>query len=271
MPELPEVETTRRGIAPYLEGKRVRKVVARIPRLRLPVPPELAAALPDRVIRKVLRRGKYLILMTDAGSAILHLGMSGSLRIVEADAPPGKHDHLDIVLDSGLALRLTDPRRFGLALWTAGDPLAHPLLAGLGPEPLEDGFDGAYLHRAGRKRTVAIKQFIMDGSVVAGIGNIYASEALFRAGIRPDLPAGQLTPSRCKRLAAAVREVLAEAVSRGAAALQVFRDGSGSVEWFTIRTDVYGRAGDPCPRCGAPIRSTRQGNRATYFCPRCQR
>lgn len=271
MPELPEVETARRGIAPYLEGKLVAGVVVRAPRLRRPVPPALESELPGQSILRVERRGKYLLLRTAKGSVILHLGMSGSLRLVKMDTPPGKHDHLDIVLADGLALRLTDPRRFGLALWTREDPLDHPLLAGLGPEPLGDGFDGEYLHRTSRNRTLAVKQFIMDSRIVAGIGNIYASEALFRAGIRPDKPVGELSRPRCARLAAAIKETLAEAISRGAIALHVFREENGNADWFTIKTAVYGRAGEPCPRCGAPVSSTRQGGRATYFCRRCQR
>ncbi|MCM2359807.1 MAG: bifunctional DNA-formamidopyrimidine glycosylase/DNA-(apurinic or apyrimidinic site) lyase [Geobacteraceae bacterium] len=271
MPELPEVETTRRAIAPYLEGRRVVGVVVRTPRLRRPVPADLQAELPGRTIRRVERRGKYLLLRTDRGSAILHLGMSGSLRLVAAATPPGKHDHLDIVLADGLSLRLTDPRRFGLVLWTADDPLKHPLLADLGPEPLGDQFDGGYLFRASRGRARAVKQFIMDGAVVAGVGNIYANDALFRAGIRPDSPAGELSRPRCTRLAAAIREVLAEAIARGDATLDTFLEGHGTAGWFTIKPDVYGREDEPCPRCGAPICSTRQGGRTTYFCRRCQR
>lgn len=271
MPELPEVETARRAVAPYLEGRRVIGVIVRTPRLRRPVPAELAGELPGRTIRRVERRGKYLLLRTDRGSVILHLGMSGSLRLVAAPSPPGKHDHLDIVLAGGLSLRLTDPRRFGLVLWTADDPLKHPLLADLGPEPLEDQLDGQYLYRASRGRARAVKQFIMDSTVVAGVGNIYANDALFRAGIRPDRPAGGLSRTRCTRLAAAIKEVLAEAIARGDATLDEFRGGSGTVAWFTIRPDVYGRAGEPCPNCGSPIDSTRQGGRSTYFCRRCQR
>ncbi len=190
MPELPEVETTRRGIAPYVEGKRVEKVVVRQAKLRLPVSAEISAELPGRTILRAQRRGKYLILRLERGAVILHLGMSGNLRLVPATTPPEKHDHLDIVLETGLALRFTDPRRFGLALWTGEEPLNHPLLMGLGPEPLEEGFTGDYLFRTGRGRVVAVKQFIMDSHIVAGVGNIYANEALFRAGIHPDIKRG---------------------------------------------------------------------------------
>jgi len=271
MPELPEVETTRRGIAPHVEGKRVRKVVVRNGKLRRPVPPELPELLPGRTILRVERRGKYLLLRTDRGSVILHLGMSGHLRIVPARTAAEKHDHLDIVLANGTALRLTDPRRFGLALWTAGDPREHPLLAGLGPEPLEEGFDGDYLFLAGRGRSLAVKQFIMDGRTVAGVGNIYASEALFRAGIHPARQAGRISRTRCLRLAQAIREVMSEAIIMGGTTLHDFRDGEGKPGYFRLRPDVYGREGEPCTGCGAALRQTRQGGRATCFCRKCQR
>jgi formamidopyrimidine-DNA glycosylase len=271
MPELPEVETTRRGIALYMEGKRVEKVIVRSGKLRRPVPPELSEFLPGRTILRVERRGKYLLLRTDRGSVILHLGMSGHLRIVPAMAPAEKHDHLDIVLANGTALRFTDPRRFGLALWTTGDPREHPLLAGLGPEPLEEEFDGDYLFLASRGRSLAVKQFIMDGSTLAGVGNIYANEALFRACIHPARPAGRISRIRCWRLAQAIREVLSEAIALGGTTLSDFRDGEGKPGYFRLRLDVYGREGEPCRKCGATVRQSRQGGRATYFCRKCQR
>jgi formamidopyrimidine-DNA glycosylase len=271
MPELPEVETTRRGIAPHVEGKRVSKVVVRNGKLRRPVPREVAEDLPGRTILRVERRGKYLLLRTDRGSVILHLGMSGHLRIVPAMAAAEKHDHLDIVLENGTALRFTDPRRFGLALWITGDPREHPLLAGLGPEPFEEEFDGNYLFQASRGRKLAIKQFIMDGRTVAGVGNIYANEALFRAGIHPARPAGGISRIRCRRLAQGIREVLSEAIAMGGTTLRDFRDGEGRPGYFRLRLDVYGREGEPCPMCSATIRQSRQGERATYFCRKCQR
>jgi formamidopyrimidine-DNA glycosylase len=271
MPELPEVETTRRGIAPHLTGKRVTAVVARTAKLRRPIPKELLLELPGRTILRVERRGKYLLLPTDRGTVILHLGMSGSLRLVPTATRPGRHDHLDIVLENRETLRLTDPRRFGLVLWTAADPLAHPLLAAIGPEPLEDGFDGAHLYRASRGRAVAIKQFVMESRIVAGVGNIYANEALFRAGIHPARSAGGISRQRCHRLAQAIREVLTEAIALGETTLRDFRDSGGTPGYFRLRLDVYGRGGEPCPRCGAAIEQTRQGGRATYFCRRCQR
>ncbi len=271
MPELPEVETTRRGIAPHVEGKNVERVIVRQGKLRLPVPRELLQEFPGQTIFRVERRGKYLLLRTDAGSVILHLGMSGHLSIVPADITPGKHDHLDIVLETGLALRLTDPRRFGLALWTREDPLMHPLLAGIGPEPLDGGFDGNYLYRASRGRTMAIKQFIMDGRIVAGVGNIYANEALFRAGIHPETKAGTVSLRRCRLLAKAIREVLGEAIEAGGTSMRDFLNGGGKPGYFALKLAVYGRAGEPCPRCGASVLATRQGGRSTWFCGVCQK
>jgi formamidopyrimidine-DNA glycosylase len=271
MPELPEVETTRRGIAPYLEGKRVSGVIVRSGKLRRPVSPELPDELPGRTILRVERRGKYLLLRTDRGTVILHLGMSGHLRLVQAETPPEKHDHLDIVLEKDRALRFTDPRRFGLALWTTGDPLGHPLLAGLGPEPLEEDFTGDYLFLASRGRSLAVKQFIMDGRTVAGVGNIYANEALFRAGIHPARPAGKISRVRCRRLAQAIRGVLTDAIAMGGTTLRDFRNGEGKPGYFRLRLDVYGREGEPCTKCGAAIRQSRQGGRATCFCRKCQR
>lgn len=271
MPELPEVETTRRGIAPHVEGETVERVIIRAASLRRPVPAELVSGLTGRVIRAVERRGKYLLLRCTKGTAILHLGMSGSLRIVSAATPPGKHDHLDIVFTSGICLRFNDPRRFGIALWTDGDPLLHPLLAGLGPEPLEGGFDGAYLHRRSRGRKVAVKQFIMDSRIVVGVGNIYASEALFRAGIHPERPAGGLSPAECKRLSQAIKEVLLASIAEGGTTLRNFSVGEEQPGYFAVRLNVYGRSGEPCPACGAPIRQVRQGGRSTYFCRRCQK
>lgn len=271
MPELPEVETTARGIRPHVVGRRVVRVVVREPRLRWPVPPELADVLPGQVIRSVLRRAKYLLLRADAGTLVVHLGMSGSLRIVRADLPPRLHDHVDVVLDDGRCLRLCDPRRFGTVLWTTGDPLDLPLLAHLGPEPLADAFDGAYLHAVARRRSASIKTLLMDGEVVVGVGNIYASEALFRAGIHPHRAAGRIARARLDRLARAVKEVLRDAIRRGGTTLQDFTEPDGTPGRFGARLRVYDRAGAPCRSCAAPIVLTRVGQRSTYHCPRCQR
>ncbi|WP_127474589.1 bifunctional DNA-formamidopyrimidine glycosylase/DNA-(apurinic or apyrimidinic site) lyase [Sulfurivermis fontis] len=271
MPELPEVETTRRGIAPHLTGHAVVDVIVRHPQLRWPVPRGLAGKLRGCVVQAVERRAKYLLLRFAHGTLILHLGMSGSLRLVDANAPAGKHEHFDLVLDSGRALRLTDPRRFGAVLWTKDEPTQHELLRDLGPEPLGDEFDAAYLYRATRKRKAAIKQFIMDSKIVVGVGNIYASEALFRAGIHPSRAAGTLSQERCARLVVAIKEVLREAIRQGGTTLRDFTGGDGKPGYFAQQLRVYGRAGEPCPACGATIKQMRHGQRSTYYCPRCQR
>jgi len=271
VPELPEVETTRRGIAPHVQGQRVADVVVRQKQLRWPVPRGLKQRLTGQVIRAVERRAKYLLLRFDRGSLIVHLGMSGSLRLVAADAPVGKHDHFDLMLAGGHALRLTDPRRFGAVLWSRGDPLEHELLRALGPEPLDDAFDGERLYRLSRGRRAAVKPFIMDGKVVVGVGNIYASEALFRAGIRPDRPAGGIGRARYVRLAAAIKTVLGEAIAQGGTTLRDFVGGDGRPGYFAQHLNVYGREGEPCPACGAAVRQAVLGQRASYWCPRCQR
>ena len=271
MPELPEVEMTRRSIMRQLEGEMVSGVVARTFRLRLPLPAELTGNLPGMVILRVERRAKYILLRATSGAVIIHLGMSGSLAIVPATTPPGKHDHLDIVLGNGLALRYNDPRRLGLLLWIDDDPLNHPLLKGLGPEPLEEGFEGDYLFRKSRGRTITVKQFIMDGRVVAGIGNIYANEALFRACIHPARVAGVISLAGYRRLAGAIRDVLKQAINRGEIFLTEAQGGTAKLAYFPLKPDVYGRGGDPCARCGSLIQYVRLGGRSTYFCERCQR
>jgi formamidopyrimidine-DNA glycosylase len=271
MPELPEVETTRRGIAPLLCGLRVTSVDVREPRLRWPVPPALARELPGQLICGVTRRAKFLLLESPVGHLILHLGMSGSLRIVSRELPPEKHDHLDVIMGDGRCLRFRDPRRFGAALWTRDDPLEHPLLKNLGPEPLEDGFNAVWLHRLSQRRRVAIKSFLMNGQVVAGVGNIYASEALFLAGIHPGRPAGRISLNRYQRLVGAVRDVLAAAIAAGGTTLRDFVDSNGSPGYFSQSLRVYGRQGEACDQCGSRVRSRIIGQRSTFYCPRCQR
>lgn len=272
MPELPEVETTRRGIAPWIEGVRVRAVTLRQPMLRRPVPRALALELPGRVVLATERRAKYLLFRTDGDrTMMLHLGMSGSLRVLRAAAAPGPHDHLDIALESGHTLRFHDPRRFGSADWVAGDPLRHPLLAHLGPEPLGPEFTPAYLAAACRGRKVAIKQLIMNGHIVVGVGNIYASEALFHAGIHPARAAGRISATRLAGLVTAIREVLAAAIRQGGTTLRDFAWGEGQRGHFRPELAAYDRAGEPCLRCGGTIRAFVQGQRSTYYCPRCQR
>ncbi len=272
MPELPEVETTRRGILPYLRGRRIRGVEVREPRLRWPVPPDLAALVSGEEVDTVERRGKYLLLRLGKGTLLIHLGMSGSLRVLTAPAAsPRKHDHIDLLLEDGRLLRYHDPRRFGAFLWLEGDPSRHPLLAGLGPEPLGGGFDGDYLFRLSRGRCTSVKQFLMDGHVVVGVGNIYANEALYLAGIDPRRQAGRVAAARYARLAAAVRGVLEGAIAQGGTTLRDYVNGNGAPGYFALSLNVYGRTGQPCPGCGEAIRQVRSAQRSTFYCPRCQR
>lgn len=271
MPELPEVETTRRGIAPWLEGRRLAEVVVRNRRLRWPIPPALPERLAGARVEVLERRAKYLLMRTDRGTALLHLGMTGGLRVLTGIAAPGRHDHYDLVTDAGITVRFSDPRRFGALLWTEEDPARHPLLAHLGPEPLAGDFDGGHLHRMSRGRRVAIKPHIMNAAVVVGVGNIYASEALYRAGIHPARAAGRLSPARCTALAAAIKEVLQDALRAGGTTIRDFYGGDGEPGYFTQELRVYDRAGEPCLRCGAPLKQRVLGQRSSYFCARCQR
>jgi formamidopyrimidine-DNA glycosylase len=270
MPELPEVETTRRGLAPHLEGRRITGVTLRRPDLRWPIPPQVKRLLPGQAITGIRRRAKYLLLDTAPGSALLHLGMSGSLRVLPADTPVTAHDHVDIALDSGRVLRFNDPRRFGCLLWqTAGE--THALLAGLGPEPLSEAFDGDVLHGLSRGRRASVKTFLMDQAVVVGVGNIYAAEALFRAGIAPGRAAGRVSRAQYAALAEAVRDILAHAIRRGGTTLRDFISPDGAPGYFEQELFVYGREGEPCRVCGQPLRSKRLGNRATAWCRTCQK
>jgi formamidopyrimidine-DNA glycosylase len=276
VPELPEVETVRRGIAPHVVGRRITRLVVRESRLRWPVDPELAAQLVGRRITRTERRGKYLLLPLDSGDClIVHLGMSGRLYVLDAGHPLQKHDHVDLALDDGALLRLHDPRRFGaLLLWRAADPV-HPLLLAMGPEPLADA-EGAEplaerLYRLSRGRRLAVKNFIMDGRIVVGAGNIYAAEALFRAGIRPTRAAGRITRPGYARLTQAIRQVLDEAISAGGTSFRDFRGSDGSAGYFQQDLYVYGRDGLPCRICDTPIRLTVIGARASCWCPLCQR
>jgi formamidopyrimidine-DNA glycosylase len=275
MPELPEVETTRRGLAPHVLGQAIKAAVVRNPALRWTVPAHLTEILQGRTIHSIERRGKYLLFeITGArhpGWLILHLGMSGSLRIVGADTPPGPHDHFDLQLGSGSVLRLRDPRRFGAVLWTQDDVLRHPLLAHLGVEPLSDDFNGARLHAASRSRSAAIKVALMDARLVVGVGNIYANEALFEAGINPKTPARRLGPARCERLAEAIKSTLHRAIQAGGSSLRDFVGANGNPGYFQQQYFVYGRTGEPCRQCGRPIRQIRQGSRSTFYCPHCQK
>jgi formamidopyrimidine-DNA glycosylase len=270
VPELPEVETTRRGIAPHTRGRRIRALKLYERRLRWPVPARLPAELVGQRIRAVTRRAKYLLLELDSGTLLVHLGMSGNLRVVPADTRRRPHDHFDLVLDSGSALRFNDPRRFGSLLYVHGDPLAHPLLAHLAPEPLEREFDAGYLWRVTRRRRVAIKQLLMNSRLVVGVGNIYASEALFRAGIRPRRQARSLSREEARRLVRAVRAVLGQAIRAGGTTLRDYLKADGEPGYFRQRLYVYERAGLACRRCRTPVRAISQGQRSTYYCPLCQ-
>ena len=270
MPELPEVETSRRGIAPWIENQQVTGVVVRQQNLRWPVAPEIEQILPGQRIRSLSRRAKYLLIGTDAGTALLHLGMSGSLRIIEAGTPAGVHDHVDIELGSGKALRFRDPRRFGSLLW-ADNPHEHPLLRSLGPEPLGDEFNGAHLQAVARGRRVSIKQFLMNASVVVGVGNIYASESLFVARIHPKRRAGRIALRRMDSLAAAVKMVLGKAIKAGGTTLRDFHGSDGEPGFFQQQLEVYGRGDEPCLRCKRPISVIVLGQRSTYYCKNCQR
>jgi len=275
VPELPEVETTRRGIAPHVIGRRVTGVLLRRPDLRWPIPAEITTQLPGQRIDAVERRAKYLLLHTAAGSALLHLGMSGVLRVLPPDAPAGPHDHVDMSLERTATqgprlLRFTDPRRFGCLLWQPPGQ-THELLAKLGPEPLTDAFDGDLLWHRSRGRTAAVKLFLMDNAIVVGVGNIYASEALFAAGIDPRRAAGTVSRARYARLAVEVKRILAWAIERGGTTLRDFISPDGAPGYFFRELNVYGRQGEPCHVCGTPIRQVTLGQRSTFWCPRCQR
>lgn len=271
MPELPEVETTRCGILPVLKNQRITRVVVRDARLRWPVPPEFAERLTGQRIRDVHRRAKYLLIELEQGTVIWHLGMSGSLRVLQCGTQPQLHDHIDVELGTGRLLRFNDPRRFGCALWTGDDPGEHELIAHLGPEPLSDEFDAEYLVAKARKRSVAIKQFIMNAEIVVGVGNIYASEALFRAGIRPRRAAGRVKREELKKLVTAIKTVLGDAIKVGGTTLRDYVNANGAPGYFKQKLFVYERAGEPCRKCKTPIQQIVQGNRSTYYCPHCQK
>ena len=274
MPELPEVEITRRGIEPYLAGEIITGVRVRERRLRWPIPRDLAAHVTGRRIVGVARRGKYILIDCSSidrpGWLILHLGMSGSLRIMDAGTRARPHEHFDLLLGDRL-LRLRDPRRFGAVLWQPGEVARHRLLAGLGAEPLEDAFGGRILHRATRARTAAVKLILMNASIVVGVGNIYANESLFHAGINPRTPARRLSLARYEKLAVAIKSTLNQSLAAGGSSLRDFVHSDGGSGYFQQQYYAYGRAGLPCRVCGTPIRQLRQGQRSTFYCPACQK
>lgn len=270
MPELPEVETTLRGIAPHVIGQKVTEIVIRQPRLRWPITAGLAELVTGRRLVNAARRGKYLLLDFGNGHALIHLGMSGSLRIVNTDEPPSFHDHFDLVFGQH-ALRYCDPRRFGCLLWIDGEPERHKLLADLGPEPLTDRFTADYLYERTRKRNLAIKQFIMDSKIVVGVGNIYANESLFMAGIKPIRKTGSLTRKNCADLVRDIKFVLQRSIDQGGTTLRDFVGGDGKPGYFKQQLLVYGRGGEPCTLCKKPLKEVRMTDRTTVYCVDCQK
>ena len=271
MPELPEVETTRRGLEPHLAGQTILRLTVRDPRLRWPIDARLPQLLAGQQVAAVQRRAKYLLLRLTHGTVLWHLGMSGSLRVVPSDLPVDPHDHIDLTLTAGHTVRFNDPRRFGSLIYVTGDPQAHPLLAKLAPEPFDPAFDADYLWRATRRRKVSVKQLIMNGQVVTGVGNIYASEVLFQAGIRPGRRSRSLKREEAARLVGAIRKVLKRAIRVGGTTLRDYVNPDGNPGYFRQKLYVYERSGEPCRICGTPIRSLTQGQRSTYYCPVCQK
>jgi len=270
MPELPEVETSRRGIEPHLLDQNIREVIVRQHKLRWPIPDDLPALTRGRKINAVCRRAKYIYLKLDNGSIIIHLGMSGSLRICNASTPAGKHDHIDIRVASGKVLRLRDPRKFGCVLWHEGDINEHRLIKPLGPEPLEENFTAGYLQKKAHGRQCSIKALIMNSHIVVGVGNIYASESLFRAGINPKRRAGNISLARLQKLVDAIRLTLRDSIKQGGTTLRDFTAESGQPGYFAQKLLVYGKAGEACSLCGQSIRQITQQARSTYYCPHCQ-
>ena len=271
MPELPEVETTRRGLSPHLLQQRISAVNIYNASLRWPIPRNLEKQLPGQTVHDISRRGKYLLIEVDSGQLILHLGMSGSLRVLPQTAPRHKHEHFEIALQNGQCLRLRDPRRFGAVLWGGTDALQHPLLASLGPEPLGPAFTTEYLYLASRKRQRAIRDFLLDSHIVSGIGNIYANEALFRAAIRPQTAAGKISKKRYTVLTEAVRHILQQAIKAGGTTLRDFTQSDGNPGYFQQQLLVYGQDGQACPQCQRPIRKQKLHGRTAYYCGICQR
>lgn len=271
MPELPEVETSRRGLEPHVLGRRIQRIEVREPRLRWPIAPDTALHVDGQRILALRRRGKYLLFELGQGVLLLHLGMSGSLRVLPSLQPPLLHDHVDLHLDDGYCVRFRDPRRFGTLQWTPAPAETHPLLRALGPEPLGPSFSGRYLYERSRGRRAPIKTFIMDSHVVVGVGNIYASESLHLACVHPGRAAGRISAERYQRLAEAIRQVLAEAIVQGGTSLRDFVQEDGNPGYFAQSLRVYGRTGHPCPSCAGPIRRRRIGQRSSFYCPVCQR
>jgi len=271
MPELPEVETTRQGITPHIIKQKIQSVIIRQPKLRWPVPEDLPQILANTILHEIKRRAKYLLFDFGSGYTLIHLGMSGSLRIVETNDVAEKHDHIDFVFQNKRTLRLTDPRRFGAVLWLGKSPYLHSLLNKLGPEPFSENFNGQYLHKLSRNRKLTVKQFIMDQQVVAGVGNIYANEALYLSGIRPSLAAGRISCKRYQNLSEQINNVLKQAIEQGGTTLRDFVGSDGKPGYFSQQLNVYGRSELPCPKCSQALKELKIGNRSTVFCQNCQK
>ena len=271
MPELPEVETCRSGIEPHILNQIIKDIVIRQHKLRWPIPKKLPEYATKQRIKAVTRRGKYLLINLETGTIIIHLGMSGSIRICNPSTPAGKHDHIDIICDNNKAIRLTDPRKFGCVLWTKNDPLTHKLLNKLGPEPLDSEFNDDMLYNASRKRTCSIKSYIMNSHIVVGVGNIYACEALFLAGINPKRKSGSLTKTRYQKLTTQIKKTLRAAIKQGGTTLKDFTRENGQPGYFAQELNVYGRAGLPCVVCHKPLTQITQQQRSTFYCTKCQK
>ncbi len=270
MPELPEVETVLQGIRPHIVGKQILEVVFRTTKLRLPLDPKVPEQLAGQHVLNVFRRAKYLLLTLSSGTIAIHLGMTGVLKIVPAATTEHKHDHVDVIFTDSTCLRFSDPRKFGIFLFLKENPWQHKLLEHLGPEPLSDDFNGAYLYQRAQGKRIAVKSFIMDQAVVVGVGNIYANEALFHSGILPSRSAGQISFQRYSRLVDAIKDVLAKAIIAGGTTISDFRQSDGKPGYFKQQLDVYGRGGEPCVQCGATLGVKRIGQRSTFYCPHCQ-
>lgn len=270
MPELPEVETTKRGISPHIVGKKIQNVIVRQRQLRWVIANDFEINLQNQIIQSVERRAKYLLIKMQNGTLIVHLGMSGNLRIVPTDFPANAHDHVDIIFDENAALRFNDQRRFGAMVWATGDILKHPLLRDLGVEPLTDDFNASLLFQLSRRKRVPIKTFLMAGKVVVGVGNIYANEALFMSNILPTRHAGDLSLNDCEKLVESIRIILANAIEKGGTTLRDFVNAEGKTGYFQQQLHVYGRGNLPCTKCNQPLQEIRMANRTTVFCPNCQ-
>ncbi len=270
MPELPEVETTRKGIEPHINNQQVKELIIRDKRLRWPIPDELPSLLKNKTIKAVTRRGKYILIQFEHGTVLVHLGMSGSIRVIDSKLEAKKHDHVDLIITSGKALRFNDPRRFGCWLWTDQDPVQHDLIKKLGPEPLLEHFTAEHLYLSTRKRKTSIKQLIMDSHIVVGVGNIYANEALFLSGIRPTMKAEKLTKANAAKLHANICLVLEKAIKQGGTTLNDFQQADGQPGYFAQELLVYGRAGQECVVCTTELKEIRINNRSTVYCPKCQ-